>query len=95
MKVRSHTYYMFLAAAAILFFFAAQNSYAQQPKRVIQLSGVTMDTATGPVPYVNIYVPAAGRGVNTSRAIIQTTAASRLALSSATKATRLSSMRRA
>ena len=41
-------------------------SYAQQPKRVIQLSGVTMDTLSGPVPYVNIYVPAAGRGVKTN-----------------------------
>jgi len=40
--------------------------YAQQPKRVIQLSGVTMDTATGPVPFVNVYVPAAGRGVRTN-----------------------------
>lgn len=45
----------------------AANSYAQQqPKRVIQLSGVTMDTISGPVPYVNIYVPAAGRGVKTN-----------------------------
>jgi hypothetical protein len=44
----------------------ASDSYAQQPKRVIQLSGVTMDTVSGPVPYVNIYVPAAGRGVKTN-----------------------------
>lgn len=44
----------------------ATDSYAQQPKRVIQLSGVTMDTTTGPVPFVNIYVPAAGRGVRTN-----------------------------
>lgn len=44
----------------------ASDSYAQQPKRVIQLSGVTMDTVTGPVPFVNIYVPAAGRGVRTN-----------------------------
>jgi len=42
------------------------DTYAQQPKRVIQLSGVTMDTVTGPVPFVNIYVPAAGRGVRTN-----------------------------
>lgn len=42
------------------------DSFAQQPKRVIQLSGVTMDTTTGPVPFVNIYVPAAGRGVKTN-----------------------------
>jgi hypothetical protein len=41
-------------------------TYAQQPKRVIQLSGVTMDTTSGPVPFVNVYVPAAGRGVRTN-----------------------------
>lgn len=44
----------------------ASDAYAQQPKRVIQLSGVTMDTLSGPVPFVNIYVPAAGRGVKTN-----------------------------
>ncbi len=44
----------------------ASDTHAQQPKRVIQLSGVTMDTVTGPVPFVNIYVPAAGRGVKTN-----------------------------
>lgn len=44
----------------------ATDTHAQQPKRVIQLSGVTMDTVTGPVPFVNIYVPAAGRGVKTN-----------------------------
>lgn len=44
----------------------ATDSRAQQPKRVIQLSGITMDTLTGPVPFVNIYVPAAGRGVKTN-----------------------------
>ncbi len=41
-------------------------SLAQQPKRVIQLSGVALDTVTGPVAFVNIYVPAAGRGVKTN-----------------------------
>lgn len=46
--------------------FAAGDAFAQQPKRVIQLSGVTIDTLSGPVPYVNIYVPAAGRGVRTN-----------------------------
>ena len=44
----------------------SSEAYAQQPKRVIQLSGVTMDTTSGPVPFVNIYVPAAGRGVKTN-----------------------------
>ncbi|HEU5146133.1 MAG TPA: carboxypeptidase-like regulatory domain-containing protein [Chryseosolibacter sp.] len=49
------------------FLAVSSDSFAQQqPKRVIQLSGVTMDTTTGPVPFVNIYVPAAGRGVKTN-----------------------------
>lgn len=39
-----------------------------QQKRIIQLSGVVMDTVTGPVPGVHIYVPKAGRGV-TSNAV--------------------------
>jgi hypothetical protein len=51
---------------AMLFTGIASDSYAQQPRRIIQLSGVTMDTVSGPVPYVNIYVPAAGRGVKTN-----------------------------
>lgn len=50
----------------VAFMVVSWDSYAQQPKRVIQLSGVTMDTTTGPVPFVNIYVPAAGRGVKTN-----------------------------
>jgi hypothetical protein len=50
----------------VFFLSMATESHAQQPKRVIQLSGVAMDTATGPVPFVNIYVPAAGRGVKTN-----------------------------
>jgi len=50
----------------MLFLSFAQDSYAQQPRRVIQLSGVTMDTVSGPVPFVNIYIPTAGRGVKTN-----------------------------
>jgi hypothetical protein len=45
---------------------ASDTHAQQQPKRVIQLSGVTMDSLTGPVPFVNIYVPTAGRGVKTN-----------------------------
>ena len=59
--------YNILYLVLIMAFLAiASDSHAQQPKRVIQLSGVTMDTTTGPVPFVNIYVPAAGRGVKTN-----------------------------
>lgn len=60
--------YNILCGLMIMAFLAvSSDSFAQQqPKRVIQLSGVTMDTTTGPVPFVNIYVPAAGRGVKTN-----------------------------
>jgi hypothetical protein len=46
--------------------FAIQTANAQQQKRVIQLSGVTMDTVQGPIPGVHVYVPKAGRGVTTN-----------------------------
>jgi hypothetical protein len=60
-------YYFLNTVLALACLFIASNTYAQQePKRVIQLSGVTMDTLTGPVPFVNVYVPAAGRGVKTN-----------------------------
>lgn len=58
--------YAILSVLVVVFLAIAWDSHAQQPKRVIQLSGVTMDTVSGPVPYVNIYVPAAGRGVRTN-----------------------------
>jgi hypothetical protein len=41
---------------------------AQQQRRVIQLSGIVLDTATGPLPGVHVYIPKAGRGV-TSNAV--------------------------
>lgn len=66
MKFLTTKYSTVCALLVIICLACATDSYAQQPKRVIQLSGVTMDTTTGPVPYVNIYVPAAGRGVRTN-----------------------------
>jgi hypothetical protein len=39
---------------------------AQQQRRVIQLSGIVLDTATGPLPGVHVYIPKAGRGVTTN-----------------------------
>lgn len=39
---------------------------AQQQKRVIQLSGIVMDTVSGPIPGVHVYIPKAGRGVTTN-----------------------------
>lgn len=59
-------FYLLAALLLMAFLAIAPDTYAQQPKRVIQLSGVTMDTVSGPVPFVNIYVPAAGRGVKTN-----------------------------
>ena len=66
MKLGANKYNILWGLLILLSFFGASEAYAQQPKRVIQLSGVTMDTTTGPVPFVNIYVPAAGRGVRTN-----------------------------
>lgn len=65
-KFLTNKYNIVCGVLVIICLFSAMDTYAQQPKRVIQLSGVTMDTTTGPVPYVNVYVPAAGRGVRTN-----------------------------
>lgn len=46
--------------------FASNTGFAQQKKRLIQLSGVAIDTVEGPVPGVHIYVPKAGRGTTTN-----------------------------
>jgi hypothetical protein len=48
---------------------AAQSAFAQQKKRIIQLSGVVLedDSVSGrPIPGVHVYVPKAGRGVTTN-----------------------------
>lgn len=48
---------------------AAESAFAQQKKRIIQLSGVVLedDSITGrPIPGVHVYVPKAGRGVTTN-----------------------------
>lgn len=66
MNFLTKRYSYFCAVLVLAFLCLAFDSLAQQPKRVIQLSGVTLDTVTGPVPFVNIYVPAAGRGVKTN-----------------------------
>ena len=66
MKFFSKRFNILVGLLVVMCLGIASETYAQQPKRVIQLSGVTMDTVTGPVPFVNIYVPAAGRGVKTN-----------------------------
>jgi hypothetical protein len=66
-KLELNKYSLFCGLLLMIGLTISQDSSGQQqPKRVIQLSGVTMDTVTGPVPFVNIYVPAAGRGVKTN-----------------------------
>src|SRR6185436_15616006 len=45
----------------------SDSAYAQQKqRRVIQLSGVVIDTLEGPLPGVHVYVPKAGRGTTTN-----------------------------
>jgi len=57
----------FLVAAVVvgLGLFCSGTAQAQQ-KRIIQLSGVVIDTVEGPLPGVHIYVPVAGRGTTTN-----------------------------
>ena len=58
-----------LAILAILVGGALNSAFAQQKKRVIQLSGVVLeeDSVSGrPLPGVHVYVPKAGRGTTTN-----------------------------
>src|SRR5260221_7625230 len=56
---------LLLVISAIFFLSATQDAFAQNRRRVIQLSGIVTDTAGVFLPGVNFYVPKAGRG-NTS-----------------------------
>lgn len=59
--------YLFIITVAIACWFTiSPQANAQQQKRVIQLSGIVMDTVTGPLPGVHVYIPKAGRGVTTN-----------------------------
>jgi hypothetical protein len=66
--VKFFTFRLVLITALILIFwsFFTHSAFSQQQKRIIQLSGVVMDTVEGPVPGVHVYVPKAGRGVTTN-----------------------------
>jgi len=55
-----------LSAVVLVIIFSSTESVAQQKKRIIQLSGVVIDTVEGPLPGVHVYVPKAGRGVTTN-----------------------------
>lgn len=55
-----------LSAVLLIIIFSSTESIAQQKKRIIQLSGVVIDTVEGPLPGVHVYVPKAGRGITTN-----------------------------
>ena len=58
-----------LVMAAILVLGGLNSVFAQQKKRVIQLSGIVLeeDSVSGrPIPGVHVYVPKAGRGTTTN-----------------------------
>ena len=66
MKVLKHKYLLFLSLMLATWFGLTFQAEAQQQKRVVQLSGIVMDTVTGPIPGVHVYIPKAGRGVTTN-----------------------------
>jgi hypothetical protein len=60
---------LFLALLGAITLGAVETTWAQQKKRIIQLSGVVLedDSISGrPIPGVHVYVPKAGRGVTTN-----------------------------
>ncbi|HTF20420.1 MAG TPA: carboxypeptidase-like regulatory domain-containing protein [Chryseolinea sp.] len=60
---------MIIALLGAITLGAAETAWAQQKKRIIQLSGVVLedDSISGrPIPGVHVYVPKAGRGVTTN-----------------------------
>jgi hypothetical protein len=58
---------LFISVLLLVFWaFLSNPAVAQQQKRIIQLSGIVMDTVEGPIPGVHIYVPKAGRGVTSN-----------------------------
>lgn len=63
MKIK---YLYLVTAVLVLFCLASNDAQAQGQRRVIQLSGVVIDTLEGPLPGVHVYVPKAGRGTTTN-----------------------------
>jgi hypothetical protein len=59
-------YLLFSVLSLACWFCVNHQAEAQQQKRVIQLSGIVMDTVSGPIPGVHVYIPKAGRGVTTN-----------------------------
>jgi hypothetical protein len=65
-KDLKYKYLVITVLALILWAANTNKAEAQQQKRVIQLSGIVMDTVAGPLPGVHVYIPKAGRGVTTN-----------------------------
>ncbi|MFZ6008925.1 MAG: carboxypeptidase-like regulatory domain-containing protein [Bacteroidota bacterium] len=63
-SIKNCTLAVFLILAGC--FLVATPAKAQQQKRVIQLSGVVIDTVAGALPGVHVYIPKAGRGVTSN-----------------------------
>lgn len=66
MNALKNKYLLVLTVMLACWFTTTQQAEAQQQRRVIQLSGIVMDTVTGPLPGVHVYIPKAGRGVTTN-----------------------------
>lgn len=66
MKISKINYLLLSVLTVVCWLSSSHDSDAQQQKRVIQLSGVVIDTTTGPLPGVHVYIPKAGRGVTTN-----------------------------
>jgi hypothetical protein len=58
---------LYVGVVCMLVILAENKGFAQQKKRVIQLSGVVLgDSTSGGLPGVHIYVPKAGRGTTSN-----------------------------
>jgi hypothetical protein len=58
---------LYVGVVCMLVILAENKGFAQQKKRVIQLSGVVLgDSVSGGLPGVHIYVPKAGRGTTSN-----------------------------
>lgn len=66
MKEGKHKFSAIVLLMLVCWIFVNPTAEAQQQKRVIQLSGIVMDTVAGPIPGVHVYIPKAGRGVTTN-----------------------------
>jgi hypothetical protein len=65
-RVLKNNYLLLIILTLVCWLSFNTDSQAQQQRRVIQLSGIVLDTATGPIPGVHVYIPKAGRGVTTN-----------------------------